>query len=127
MKSLMILGTLLTLTSAAQAAPVSCTTNVNRVPGLSSTSITIEPARVGQTEVTIQSFGGMAHYVTAPKTFAVNVQARGPEMVEYYNTQEDFDLVVVYQPIGGQIHGTLTTEVLGQRIEAPVVCVAAMN
>jgi hypothetical protein len=121
------LSALLTLTaSIAQAAPVTCTTNIAHDPRQGSTEISIS-SHGGQTVVTQVTQGGMAHFVTAPKKFDVSVAHEGPEVVVYTNSEEGFELTVGYQPIGGEIRGTLITEVFGQRIDVPVSCVAAQN
>jgi hypothetical protein len=72
--------------------------------------------------VTQQTFGGMAQFETAPRIVTVTVEHRGPEVVEYVNTQEDFELMVNYQPFNGQIGGTFTGEISGQRVQIPVAC-----
>lgn len=121
------LSLLLTLTaSIAQAAPVSCTTNVDHNPMKGSTHVTINSYE-GKTSVSQVTQGGMAHFITAPKKFDVTVTHEGPELVIYTNSEEGFELTVSYQPFAGQIHGSLITEVFGERINAPVVCVAAQN
>ncbi|MFL5813788.1 MAG: hypothetical protein ACJ763_09445 [Bdellovibrionia bacterium] len=126
MKTLMTIGTLLTLSSAAYAAPVTCTTNISHDVRQPSTTFTIDTNPQRQTYVTMQTRGGLAQFITAPHTFFVSVQSRGPEAVEYFNAKEDFELMVVYQPINGQIHGMYTGDIMGRRVQAPVICVVAM-
>jgi hypothetical protein len=126
MKNLMMIGTLFTLSFAAQAAPVTCTTNISHDVRQISTTFTIDANPQRQTYVTMQTRGGLAQFITAPHTFFVSVQSRGPEAVEYFNAKEDFELMVVYQPINGQIHGMYTGDIMGRRVRTPVVCYAAM-
>jgi hypothetical protein len=124
MKSLMIIGTLLSLSTAAQAAggPMYCETNVRHDVRQPTTTFTLSYNPAGTTFISVRTMGGMAHFVTAPQTFPVAVQARGPEVVEYFNAKEDFELTVVYQLIGGQIRGTFTGEIMGRRVQTPVLC-----
>jgi hypothetical protein len=119
------LAALVALSSTfAHAAPVSCTTNVDHNLRLGSTNVVIEQ-KDGKTVITQSSNGGMAHWVSRAKTFAVTVTHEGPEVVRYTNDSEGFDLTVVYQPIGGEIRGTLVTEAMGEKLNTPVVCSAA--
>jgi hypothetical protein len=106
--------------SAAQAQLV-CTTNVNRDPRLASTSVAVT-SRDGKTSVSVVTQGGMAHFVTAPRKFDVTVAHEGPEVAIFSNSDEGFELTVNYEPFGGEIRGTLVTEVFGERLDAPVVC-----
>jgi hypothetical protein len=126
MKSLMIVGTLLALSSAAQAAPLTCTTNVQQDPRNVATTFTVISGVTGQTFVTVQTNGGMRHFVTAPRNVNVSVQNRGPEVVQYFNTNEDFELTVNFQPMNGQIYGTFTGALMGQRVQTPVLCFMPM-
>jgi hypothetical protein len=126
MKNLMIIGTVLTLSSVAHAAPVTCTTNVRGDVRQISTTFTIEINQQRQTVVTMQTRGGLAQFITAPKSIPVAVQHRGPEVVEYFNAKEDFELSVNYQPMGGHIYGTFTGDIMGRRVQSPVVCYVAM-
>lgn len=128
MKTLVTVGTLFALTSAAQAMPIaSCRTNIQNDPRLTNTTFTVQSGVTGQAFVTVQTTGGMAHFITAPRVVQVSSQHRGPEVVEYFNGKEDFELVIVFQPIGGQIHGTYTGTLQGQRVQLPVACVAPQN
>jgi hypothetical protein len=127
MKAQMILGTLFALTSVAQAAPVICTTNINHDYRQISTEFSIVLTKDGQTQITYQTFGGLAHYVGAPETITVDVQNRGPELVDYSNTKADFDLTIAYQPVDGKIHGTYTGEIMDTKVQAPVTCVVFQN
>lgn len=129
MKNLAIIGTLLALSSVAQAAPLTCTTNVQQDPRKPATTFTVISGVTGQTFVTVQSNGGMSHFVTAPRNVQVSLQHRGPEVVQYFNTQEDFELTVNFQPMGGQngqIYGTFTGALMGQRVQTPVLCFMPM-
>lgn len=126
MKTLVMSAILTLSASLANAAPVNCTTNVNHDPRSGATDVSIE-SNGGQTVVTQVTRGGMAHFVTAPKKLNVTVTHEGPELVIYTNSEEGFELEVSYQPFAGVIHGTLVTDVFGERINAPVVCVAAQN
>lgn len=123
MRTLLFVGTLFAVSTTAHAAQLLCTTNVTQDSRQPSTSIRIESGAIeGQAEVTIQTRGGMAHFVTAPRTFSVAFQSHGPEVVEFYNSSEDFELTVTAQPIVGVIHGSYTGDVMGRRVQTPVIC-----
>lgn len=125
MKTLAIIGTLFALSSAAQAMTIAtCRTNIQNDPRLTNTTFTVQSGVTGQAFVTVQTTGGMAHFITAPRVIQVSSQRRGPEVVEYFNPKEDFELEIAFQPIGSQIHGTYTGAIQGQRVQMPVVCVA---
>jgi hypothetical protein len=126
-KTYLALATLILTAGAAQAAPVTCNTNVNADPRKGNTSITINAVNNERVSITEVTSGGMAHFVTAPRTFDAFVQHLGPEMVKYVNAEQGFELTVVYQPIGGKIRGTVKTEILGRKVSEPVVCVMALN
>jgi hypothetical protein len=125
MKNLMILGTLFALSSAAYADPFTCTTNVQHDVRQVSTTFTFDTNAQLKTYVTMQTNGGMRHFVTAPRTIFVTAQSHGPEMTQYFNSKEDFELTVVSVPRTGQIYGTFVGEIMGRRVQTPVVCVAA--
>jgi hypothetical protein len=112
---------------AAQAAPVTCTTNVNHDPRLAHTDITITGVSRDRAEIRMVTAGGLAHFITAPRVFDAAEQVIGPEGVRYVNADERFDLTVIYQPIGGQTHATLVELVDGKKIEVPMVCSVALN
>ena len=112
---------------AAQAAPVTCNTNIDHNPRMGNTSITINSVNNERVSITEQTSGGMAHFITAPKTFDAFIKHIGPEAVEYTNAEEGFSLEIIFQPIGGKIRGSLTADVMGRKITTPVECVAAMN
>jgi hypothetical protein len=127
MKNFLFAAALILTAGAAQAAPLTCNTNVNKDPRQGNTSITIESVSNDRVSISQVTSGGMAHFVTAPRVFDAFIQHIGPEMVKYTNAEEGFELTVTFQPIGGQIRGNVTTEVFGQKMSAPVVCVQAMN
>lgn len=121
MKNLLIVGALFTLSTAAHAAgPLYCETNILHDPRQPTTTFTLRNSPNGVTLMTVQT--SKANFRTAPQTFPVAVQTRGPEIVEYYNTQADFELSVNYQPINGQIRGTFAGELMGRRVQTPVLC-----
>src|ERR1700691_2685725 len=103
--SLIFLASFFAIT--AQAAPVTCHTNPKNDPKFATTYVTIDSVD-GDVQATVTTLGGLAHFVTFPKTFAVSVQHFGPEIVTYSNVEQGFELNVGFQPIGGQIRGTLT-------------------
>lgn len=114
--------------AAAQAAPLTCNTNIDNNPRKGNTSITINSVNNERVSVTEVTSGGMAHFVTAPRTFDAYIQHVGPEVVIYKNAEEGFELEVTFQPIMGQIRGNVTTDVMGRKVSEPVVCVqAALN
>jgi hypothetical protein len=124
MKNLAIIGTVFALTSAAQAMPIAtCISNTQNDPRQIATTFTVQSGVTGQAFVTVQTNGGMRHFITAPRVVQVSSQRRGPEAVEYFNTQEDFELTIVFQPIGGHIYGTFTGALQGQRVQMPLTCV----
>ena len=120
-------ATLILTAGAAQAAPLTCNTNVGNNPRLGNTSVTINSVSRDRVEVSQETSGGMAHFITAPLKFDAAVQHVGPEAVIYTNAEQGFKLEVIFQPIGGKIRGTLTTEVFGSKITSPVICVQAVN
>ena len=124
----LVFAAAVTASASAQAAPISCTTNMAHDPRLPETTVWIARQSDGQVLVTQRSDGGMAHFVTAPKTFPVTIRHLGPEAAVYTNADEGFELTIVFQPMGGrEIRGTLITESLGARIDRPVACVMAMD
>ncbi len=127
MKNLLLAAILTFVAGSAQAAPIFCTTNIDQNPRQTSTNITITPAGPGLASVRQQTNGGMAHFVTAPRIFDVAVKHIGPEVAKYTNAEENFELVISFQRLGGSIRGTLNTLVFGQKLEAPVSCVAAQD
>ncbi|MGZ3693131.1 MAG: hypothetical protein ACXWQO_02850 [Bdellovibrionota bacterium] len=128
MKNTFLLAALLTLIAgAAQAAPLSCTTNVDRDPRKASTDVTVDNNDDETVAVTVQTRGGMAHFITAPEKFLATFQAIGPEVVVYQNAEHAFKLTVNYQSLSGKIHGSLEAKVLGKKITTPVLCVKALN
>ncbi len=108
-------------TFTAEASTVLCTTNTTNDLRAASTSISISDVQ-NQLSASLVTQGGMAHFVTAPKVFAVEATRVGPEVVIYTNTTEGFKLSVVYQPFAGQIHGTFETTVAGKTFAKPVIC-----
>lgn len=123
-----ILSALVALSSAAAFAdaPVTCSTNVDHDPRAGTTYVTIV-RKGGVVTATQVTHGGLAHFVTAPKTITVTAKNEGPELVIYSNSEEGFELEVSYQPIGGAIRGTLIADVMGARVNEPVVCSVAQN
>jgi hypothetical protein len=121
------LAALILTAGAAQAAPLTCNSNVDNNPRKGNTSITINSVSRDRVEISQVTSGGMAHFITAPLVFDASVKNEGPEMVKYENAEKGFTLEVVYQPIAGKIRGTLTAEVMGSKYSSPVVCVKAMN
>ncbi len=127
MKNLLIIGMLSLVASVANAATLSCTTNIHHDPRIVSTDFTLNSVGRNQAQVTVQTRGGMAQFMTQPRNILVQAQAYGPEVVQYFNAKEDFNLEIVFQPMNGEIHGTYIGDILGRRVQAPVVCVMASN
>ena len=113
MKKLISIALVSLTAVAAHAGNVTCTTNTQHDPKVGCTDVTILETTKGL-EASIVSRGGMAHFITAPKVISVTAQKLGPEVVIYSNDSEGFKLTVSYQPINGQIYGTLQS--------TPVVC-----
>jgi hypothetical protein len=126
MKLALFVATLSLSAAAASAAPLTCNTNVTNNPRLGNTSITIEATESGATATEVTR-GGLAQFITAPVTFSVSVEHIGPEVTKYTNEEEGFELSVIFQPINGKIHGSLTSHQFSQLTNVPVICVEAFN
>ena len=111
---------------SVHAAPLYCTTNVTHNPLLGETSVTID-TKGGQLQASLVMSGGIAKFVTAPKVINVTAKNFGPEVVVYSNDAEGFAMTVNFQPIAGQIRGSLKESAFGAPITSPVVCVQALN
>ena len=126
MKNL-IVSVLVSLSAvAAQASTVTCTTNTTNDPRSGSTDVSVLTEN-GQLVAKMIHRGGMAHFITAPQVIPVEAKRTGPEVVTYLNTDLAFQLQIVYQPMGGQIHGTLSTLISGKEVSWPVVCKTSAN
>lgn len=121
MKTLVMMAVFALTATSSFASSVSCSTNVNRIQGVASTSIVVH-GQGNTLEATLVTQGGLAQFVTAPVSFPVQATQYGPEVVQYTNNDKGFMLEVIFQPINGVIHGTYTFESEGRRVQTPVIC-----
>jgi hypothetical protein len=121
------LAALILTAGAAQAAPLTCYTNIDNNPRLGNTSFTINSVGRDRAEISQVTSGGMAHFITAPTVFDAAMNHIGPEVVQYTNAEKGFELTVSFQRIGGKIRGSVKTEVFGSKLESAVACVQALN
>jgi len=123
------LSALILTATSAHAAPLVCNTNQDNDPRKGNNYITIESiGRDNRVEVTLESNGGMAKFVTAPIKFDATYTTFGPEVVKYVNKENGFELTVNFMRMGGQILGTVTAPSAFIALkDAPVSCVQALN
>jgi hypothetical protein len=123
MKKSMSVGILLALSSSSAFAepPVTCTTNINHNLHVAATTFMIQSNVVGQKLVLMETSGGRSRN-NGPVSFPVAIQTRGPEVIDYYNAEKDFALMINYHPVNGQIQGVFTGEINGRRVQTLVSC-----
>jgi len=126
---LFALSALILTATSAHAAPLTCNTNVDNDPRKPNNYITINfLGRDNRVEVTLESNGGMAKFVTAPEKFDAIITHVGPEVTKYVNKEKGFVLTVERMRLNGKIFGTVTApSAFIELKDAQVTCVQALN